>query len=89
MPTCASALLWSSRVRHVMFSGAMSGAYSLRMSALVLAGLATTSTWKGESEGDMCAMCIHACVRACVGRGERSARDVARLKCMARKPRAP
>ncbi len=42
--TCASALLWSSRVRQVMFSGGTPGAYSLRISALVLAGLATTST---------------------------------------------
>ena len=65
--TCASALLWSSRVRHVMFSGATSGAYSFRMSALVLAGLATTSTWKGEEGAG--GMCARACGRGCVNRG--------------------
>eukprot|EP00955_Chlamydomonas_euryale_P071139 360973-Chlamydomonas_euryale.AAC.10 len=48
--TCASALLWSRRVIHVMSAGGMLGACSLRMSALVLAGFATTSTWHAHTE---------------------------------------
>ena len=39
-----SALLWSRRVRQVMFSLGILGAFSFRTRALVFAGLATTST---------------------------------------------
>lgn len=39
------ALLWSSRVRQVMFFAGIEGANSFRMRALVFAGLATTTTW--------------------------------------------
>ena len=42
--TWPKALLWSRRVRQVMSSAGMDGAFSFRMSAFVLAGLATTST---------------------------------------------
>ena len=42
--TWPSARLWSRRVRQVMFSGGMEGAFSFRISAFVLAGFATTST---------------------------------------------
>ncbi len=43
--TWAMALLWSSRVRQVKFSGGIDGAYFLQMKALVLAGFPTTTTW--------------------------------------------
>ena len=42
--TWPRALLWSRRVRQVISSAGMEGAFSFRMSALVLAGLATTRT---------------------------------------------
>ena len=42
--TWPRARLWSKRVRQVMFSAGMEGAFSFKMSAFVLAGLATTST---------------------------------------------
>lgn len=42
--TWPRARLWSRRVRQVMFSGGIDGAFSFRISAFVLAGLATTST---------------------------------------------
>lgn len=51
MRTCASALLWSRRVRQLMFSAGMLGAYSLRMRALVLAGLATTRICRSPGSG--------------------------------------
>ena len=43
-PTWPRARLWSRRVRQVMFSAGMEGAFSFRISAFVFAGLATTST---------------------------------------------
>ena len=39
---CPCALLWSRRVRQVMFFAGIDGAFRYRISALVLAGLATT-----------------------------------------------
>jgi hypothetical protein len=48
MHTCASALLWSRRVSAVMFSAGMEGACSFSISALVLAGLATTRTYSSS-----------------------------------------
>ena len=48
--TWPSALLWSRRVRQVMFSAGMEGAFSFKMRAFVLAGLATTSTYTGAEE---------------------------------------
>ena len=52
-----NALLWSSRVRHVMFFSGIEGANSFKMRALVFVGLATTSTclikqWKGINLGN-------------------------------------
>ena len=46
------ARLWSRRVRQVMFSGGMEGAFCCRMSALVFAGLATTTTWQPSQCGE-------------------------------------
>lgn len=48
-PTCPSTLLWSSRVKAVIFSRGIEGAFSARIRALVLAGLATTTTCQNKS----------------------------------------
>lgn len=43
---CPRALLWSNLVKQVTFFAGIDGANSFRINALVLAGLATTKTWK-------------------------------------------
>lgn len=46
--TWPRALLWSNLVKQEMFFSGIEGANSFRISALVLAGLATTKTWKKQ-----------------------------------------
>lgn len=46
------ALLWSRRVRHVMFFSGIEGANSFRTNALVFAGFATTRTCRGKIKGN-------------------------------------
>lgn len=47
---CPKALLWSSLVKQEMFFSGIDGANSLRINALVFAGLATTRTWKKKDK---------------------------------------